>query len=208
MKYYTKIPFWENKRRRTLLNRFREATVFYFNNSEAHWMADDRIENDKAKQTRTEINRMIHEIHKIVILSNVNPSILYTPPPAIGGYVRNIDLIINIFNLQRFQINPQSLIDYIDRAIGVYENDYNPSILRTINPLYWISVIFDYVVSLPFILIGKLGFNQQKIEASFYGKLFKIIIQLILGTAAFLTILDKTGYLDQFIKLIKKIANN
>jgi len=171
-------------------------------------MVDDRIENDKAKQIRTEINRMINKVHKVVILTNVNPAVFYTPPPAIGGYATNVDLVINIFNLQRFQINPQSLIDCIDRAIGVYENDFIPSFLRTINPFYWFLCILDYIVSLPFALIGKLGFNQQKIETSFFGKLFKIIIQLILGTAAFLTILDKTGYLDHFIKLIKKIANN
>ncbi len=206
MRYYTKIPFWENKRRLTLLQKFRELVVLYYDNTDAHWMVEGRIESDRAREIRVEINRMINEIHSIINMSDINTMTYYTPPPAIGGYAHHIDLILNIFELQSYRIGENRILDYIDRAIGVYQNDFIPSILRTINPFYWIGIILDYIVSLPFILIGKAGFNQKKAEVSFLGKFLKIIFYLMSGTAAFLAILNYLGYLDNFKRIIQTIC--
>jgi len=156
-------------------------------------MVEGRIESDRAREIRVEINRMINEIHSIINMSDINTMTYYTPPPAIGGYAHHIDLILNIFELQSYRIGENRILDYIDRAIGVYQNDFIPSILRTINPFYWIGIILDYIVSLPFILIGKAGFNQKKAEVSFLGKFLKIIFYLMSGTAAFLAILNYLG---------------
>ena len=207
MKYYNKIPFWENIRRTKLLKKFREYIIHYLDNSEAHYTILDRAENDRAREIRSEINHMMDEIHEILTKANINPVIIYTPSPVTGGYVSNVDLIVNFFKLQRLRIPPRNIIDYLDRAIGVYEKDFIRSLLRTINPFYWISIILDYIVSLPFILIGKFGFNQQEIEASIFGKLFKIIGHLIIVIAALLTILEKTGYLNHFQRAVRTILN-
>ncbi|MBI5789408.1 MAG: hypothetical protein HZA78_11195 [Candidatus Schekmanbacteria bacterium] len=183
-----------------MLKNFREFVVLYFDNSKAHWMVQHRIENDKAKEVRTEINQILKIIHSIINMANINTMTIHIPSASIGGLVPNIDVILNIFNLQGYQIKDQHILDYIDRAIGVYKTDFTSSIFRTINPFYWLGLILDFIVSLPFILIGKDGFDPKKVEASFLGKLLKFGFYLIGAFASFLTILHFTGYLDSFKK--------
>jgi len=175
----------------------------YLNDSEAHWMADGRTEGNAATTARVEINRTMEEIHSIIMLSGINPVIIYTPPPAVGGYVQNVDVVYNIFNLHRFDIPPQALIDYIDRAIGVYASNSSRSFMRTVNPFYWIGRILESIVRIPFVLLGKAGFNQNKVETSLPGKILKGLLYLIIVFASFLTVLQLTGYLDSFNRFIR-----
>jgi len=58
-------------------------------------------------------------------------------------------------------------------------------------------------MSIPFYILGKVGFNQDKLEQSFLGKLIKGLLYLITVFAALLTVLEKLGYLEWFKKLIK-----
>lgn len=67
MKYYTRIPVWENNRRLDKLNEFRNLILEYFNNSRADWMVDGRIEEDTAKVARVKINRIMDETHDIIL---------------------------------------------------------------------------------------------------------------------------------------------
>ena len=97
MTYYKKILFWENGRRKKVLHEFRLAVIEYFNNSRFEWMADNRIEEPPASQARIKINRMLDEVHDIILASGINPLLVVTPPPAIGGYAHNVDLVQNLF---------------------------------------------------------------------------------------------------------------
>lgn len=71
-----------------------------------------------------------------------------------------------------------------------------PSIFRALNPLFYIALIFDALVEVPFIFIGKLGLNREKAESSLIGKLVKGLLYLITVVAAFLTILQQLDLLD------------
>ncbi|MBW6470351.1 MAG: hypothetical protein K0A90_03930 [Methanosarcinaceae archaeon] len=101
---------------------------------------------------------------------------------------KTIDLVNDIFILYMHEIRPSHLIDYIDRSIGVYEDDKLKSKFRTVNPFFWLGLILDFIINLPFKLIGELGFNKSKFEASFVGKITKLFIQLIAFIASLLTI--------------------
>jgi len=136
MTYYTKILPWENKRRLGRLAEFRALVIEYFNNSSAERMGVERIEEPEAEEARVKINRMMDEVHDIILYAGVKPWIRYIPPPAVGGYIQNIDLVQNIFNLHRFQIAPNNLLDFVDRAIGIYENNSGPAFRRAINPFF------------------------------------------------------------------------
>ena len=196
MKSYKKIPIWENSRRLNKLYEFRELILKYFDNSRLEWKVDGRIEKDGARAARVSINRSMDELHDIVIYSGINPSITWTPPPAVGGYRQNIDLIQDIFYLHAFSVEPNNILDVLDRSIGIYESNRVPSILRALNPLFYIGLIFDALVEIPFIFIGKLGLNREKAESSLIGKLVKGALYLITVVAAFLTILQLLDLLD------------
>lgn len=196
MNYYNKIPIWENRRRVKLLNEFRNLVVTYFNNTTPIGFGGFELrENEQAVNARQVINHNLQQLYTIVIAAGVNPLIEYTPPPAVGGYIRSINVILNIFNLSRFEIRPPVLLDYIDRSIGIYKNDKTNALLRTLNPLFWLGLVFEYIARLPFKIIGKMGFDQEKAESSFIGKIVKGIFYVITVLAALLTILNLLGYL-------------
>lgn len=162
------------------------------------------IENDIARQKRSEINENIDKAHAIILAAGIQTSITRYPPSAVGGHVIDIDIIASIFDFHNLNLNSNNVVDIIERALGVYKNDRINSFLRTINPFYWIFLIVDYITSLPFVILGQIGFNQKKLEGSFAGKVIKVILNLIIVFASFLTILEKLGYLEQFKNLILK----
>lgn len=196
MNFYTRITVWENRRRLEKLGKFRDLVLTYFNNSRAEWMADARIEQPAAEAARVQINRVMSEVHDIVLHSGIRPSIRWTPPPAVGGYVQDVDLINNIFHLHRFQIAPANVLDFIDRAIGVYESNDRRALLRTFNPIFYLGLVFDWIASLPFVLIGRLGFSRGKAESSILGRMTKAFLYLVTAAASILTVLELLGYLE------------
>ena len=202
MSYYKKITIWENRRRVRLLTDFMGLIVTYFNNVEYLDYGLEVREKKEARRARSKINMTLDKAYSAIISTGIKPTMYYSPPPAVGGLAGNIDLMHNIFQLSRFQIDERTLLDFIERAIGIYENDRHNAFGRTINPLFWLGLILNYIVGLPFKAIGKLGFNQKKIESSTVGRIIKGVLYLIVVLAAFLTVLEKIGYLDKFILLI------
>ncbi len=203
MQHYTKIPYWENKKRLALIKRFRSYVSTYYGNSRYSWQAEGQIEEEEAQQARTEINLILHDAHKSIICAGVPTMVQYTPPPVIGGYIQNIDVIQNIFILHQFQIGSDGVFDIVDRSIGIYESDQTASLRRTINPFWWIGKLFTWIVGLPFNFLGSIGFDKKKAEESFTGRLVKGFLYLIMVSAALLTILDLLDLLDKMKELFK-----
>lgn len=202
MRYYKNIVGWENLVRQRRLLTFRENIIKYFENIEYDDVADSVYENEIAKKNRIEINRNLNAIQIVLASCGVSTTIYYSPPPAIGGLAGEICLFSNIFNLDDFDIPFQQIVDRIDRAIGIYAKDALWSWLRLFNPLFYISLFLEYIASIPFVLLGKAGFNQRAAEQSIIGKIVKFIIELVTITASILTILHHTDKLDVTLKFI------
>ena len=208
MRFYTRILVWENRRRLERLAEFRSLVLSYFENSEAHWMAQERTERPDAQSARVRINRLMDEMHDIILLSGVRPAIQWSPPPMVGGYIQNVDLVQNLFNLHRFQIPPNHVLDFIDRSIGIYEANTRPAFLRTINPLFYLGQLFDWVAGLPFALLGRLGFSRSKAEESGLGRLVKGLLYLVTVTASALTVLQLLGYLELVKEFVRGLVGS
>ncbi len=212
LRYYNKIPCWENKRRIRRLFELRSLVKTYSDNSEPNWKTDSRIESDKATNARMQINRGLGEFRYIIGLSGVDPVITYTPPAAVGGYVQRVDIIINFFGVENFDISLTDVVDVIDRSIGIYENDQKRALIRTFNPLFWFGLLVDYVVAIPFSLLAKAGFNKTKIEDSFVGRIAKFVFYVVtllaalLGiVASLLTIVQGLGYMDALKPVLREV---
>ena len=209
MRHYTKILIWENRRRHNKLIEFRNLVVEYFTNIHVEWLSDRRIQNQTARVARNKINQAMDEAHSIILHSGTIPILTIDPPPAVGGYRTDVDLIDNIFNLDRFYIGEgihrecNDILDFIDRAIGIYESNYESALVRMFNPFFYLGLVFDAILALPFIAIGKLGFNRQKAETSAIGRLVKGIMFL----APFLTILHLLGFLEPVKQFVHKLLD-
>ena len=123
MRHYTKILIWENKRRLIKLIEFREFVIAYFDNAHTGWNMDPRIIEITPLEARRGINQSVQEVHSMILQSGINPTLKWIPPAAIGGYVQNVNLIHDTFNLDGFfEIKPDHVLDMIDRGIGIYMN--------------------------------------------------------------------------------------
>ena len=202
MRYYTRILIWENRRRLNKLRDFRSLVIRYFNNSRVGF-GGGRVEESAAKEARREINRLRDEIHSIILNSEINPSFSWSRPAAAGGDETEIDLIEEIFDLDQFDIGPNNVLGLIDRAISEYDSNRKSAFVRTFNPCFYLGRVLDAITDLPFIIIGILGFNREKIKASTIGRLVKGILYLIIIVAALLTIL----HLFNLVEPIKKFLH-
>lgn len=196
MRHYEKILIWENKRRILRLEEFRSLIVEYFNNSHVYRRAEERTEEPNAQVARVKIHRSMEEIHKIIVFSNINPLIIWSPPPMIGGNTKHIYPIQNFFNLHRFDLGCNDILGFVDRSIGIYELNQSAALIRTLNPFFYIGRLIEWIVELPFLALAKLGLDRGRAESSILGKFIKGMLYLITVIAALLTTLQLLGYLD------------
>ena len=203
MKVFNNIPIWENKRRLKLLKEFRDLVIRYFDNSRYSWQAESLIENDLATETREKINLNLNQVYPILILADVSPVMRWTPPAVIGGYIQDIDTLLNIFNLHKYEISYEEVIGYLDRAIGAYQADQSSCWVRTFNPLWWGNIFLSWIARLPFKFLIEIGFDGKKAEEATLGKLMKGIFYFIPIVAALLTILNLMDWLEVFKSLLK-----
>ena len=169
------------------ITEFKEAFIAYTLIDQQRYPTNE--DNVKQLELREKLDNLNGEVSMYVHKAGISASITYTPPPIIGGYVRNIDFFSNLFNLDTFSIPPQSVIDSLDRALGNY-NIYNQRFIKKIiNPFHWLGEL----IRIPFYLARFAGFDEQKIELSLFGKLYKFILSFILYCAALLQILSLLG---------------
>ena len=143
----------------------------------------------RKKELREKLNLLSGEVSKYVRKTGIPASIYYSPPPAIGGMASNIGLFENIFNLRQFNIPPQTIFDMLDKAIGNFRFFQKEHKRKIKNPFYWIG----RVIRLPFSIFSFAGFNGSKIEASLFGKIYKLLVGLLLLISAIATILTYCG---------------
>ena len=203
MRSYKRITAWESKRRIDLLHEFHEIVVSYYNDcSEGSFIGEPR-EGAEAIRLRPQINASLDEVCLIVRAAGITTSVTWTPPPAVGGYIQNIDVLVNLFSLRRYQIPPTFVTNAIERAHGVYVNNHKFAIRRTLNPFWWLSRVLLWFARIPFHLLGTIGFNRSRAEASLLGRLFKLLFALVSAIAATLSILHLLGWLPAAKELLE-----
>jgi hypothetical protein len=143
-KHYTDISFRENIGRIRLLTEFRDLAIQYFDNSRLNMMDESMIEEQNASEARNAINRIMKNAYATIRLADIKTAATSSASLAYGGHGKNIDLILNIFNIGRNNIPYHAAIDYIERAIEVYRANRLDSFIRTFNPFFWIKTFLNY----------------------------------------------------------------
>ena len=182
---------------------FRNSVVGYFNSLNRSPAMARPSDGEESGKYRREINLAVAEVRSIVRASGRAARVVWTPPPAIGGPSRSVELLDDIFLLDRYDIPPSMVVDELDRVMGVYETDRRNSIFRTFNPLWWIGNLAGWLVRLPFRAIGAAGFDADKAEASVPGRIAKVVLYTATIAAALLTILDLLGWLDTVKRMVE-----
>ena len=143
-KHYKDIPFWENSARLKLLIHFRSLVITYFDNSMLNMVSSCYNEKPEATDAKKAINLILKNVCAIISHADIKTYTASTPTVSIRERGNNMNLILNIFNLGRNEIEPDTAIEYIDRAIAVYKTNRVASLIRVIDPFFWMSVALKY----------------------------------------------------------------
>ena len=199
---YKDTTFWENQRRLRELNNFHSNVISYFDGPNGTSAIARQNEGGESGKCRQDINLSIIEVRDIVKASGVADMVAWTPPPAIGGNTQRVGLFDDLFYLKQYEIPASSVVDVLERSIGVYIADQRNSLWRTLNPVWWIFKAVKWLSRIPFILIDAAGFDADRAEHSVPGRLFKMATASIMVAAALLTILDLIGWLDAAMEMV------
>ena len=143
-------------------------------------------EDEKEYQVlRAEIARKTPRIARLARSNGVHADLQSYPAPAVGGPVIPVNLFYAILNDDSHGgVDRQRIVDTINELVGQLDDRKKREFSAAINPFHWLGVLIELLLSLPFWLISKTGFDVSKIEDNLWGKLFKIVEVAALGYLA------------------------
>lgn len=196
MQNYKQMTIFENLKRTRTLVKFKKLVQTYYSNLDRGAFGLENTENLIAKRTRSQLNLMLEKVKGALHSVETYPTAPNERRRAAYEPSGEIDLLENIFSLQQHKMDPQTLVDHVERAIGVYTADRFGASVRTLNPFYWLSILINYAARLPFFIMGGLGLDQDRLEGTALGKLFKgcfrvaVFLALLAGVMHYLGVLD------------------
>lgn len=200
--------YWECKRRLDNLQQFRGLVDGYFQNPLT--TLKNPVQLIGISDSRRRINLLLHDAIHSCHLVGEGTVVHYLPPPG-GGDPHLVDVLLNMFELRdQYHIGSDRVIDVLDRTIGEYGRKEKQLHRQLFNPLFWINLILVKIVEVPFQILGAAGFNRAKIENSVGGKITKavgmvvgFVIGLIVFVAALLDVLEKLGWLQPVLRILR-----
>ncbi len=171
--YYRNVTIFTNWARVKTLKSFRALVVEYFEK------ALQRNPDEAAvAELRRKINQGMLHANFFIHAAGYSTTIQHMPGAA-GGWRRTIEVLIDIFEAVPQDMEPNTVIDCIDRAVGIYETDQRNATIRTINPLWWLQRAFVLMGRLPFMALAAAGFDTKALEQSVAGKVVRFVVWLI-----------------------------
>lgn len=189
VKAFKQITIFENAWRLSRLVDFRERIIEYLNNLQIENAARNQELDLKAAQLRTEINQQMRQARAYIQLAGVGTEGRRYPAPLYGGAILDIDFVADFFRLREMEIPEITLIDMLDRSIGVYANDRPFATLRTVNPFWWLAQLVGWIASIPFMIFNAAGFETARIEQSVVGKTVRLVVWIGGAAASFVALM-------------------
>ena len=190
---------WEHRQRVNTLEQFLSLVRTYTANLQDTPMGFDPIENDASRRTRGELNVILRCAKDYVDLVGVPVIINYSPPHSTGGLAGEVDVFGNFFILPRLHLPWTVATDPAQQALGVYKSLTARARVDTFNPFYWLYRIFQEILRIPFLILGSVGYDEQKARVSVAGRVFIFVGQVMGFLLTFLTLAEKFG-VDEWLK--------
>jgi hypothetical protein len=131
-------------------------------------------------------NRLVRDTPKATrIAGKVGARIIMVShPPPINAYLLPVveqNKFQAIFHDATYgqQIRPQHVLDCANEALALLEDQVEAERKKLKNPLYWIWMLVVFIIRLPYNFIKLSGFDVDKIQDHFFGKLFTTLFQII-----------------------------
>ena len=196
MAHFKRMTIFQNLECIRTLKKFKRLAERYFENVDYGSYGLTAVEKPKAKAIRSQLNLMLERAKRALSSVEIGPDICDASRATSPEHEEGVYLVENIFHLHQSKISPQTLLDYVERAIGVYRDDKLKSLMRTLNPIFWVGIVLDCISGLPFAILDALGCNRSRMEESSFGKFLKGCFRVAVVVTVLAVILHHEGYLD------------
>ncbi len=193
---YRRIPIWENRRRAKVLKKFRVLIIDYVNSR-----------NREVLRSINELMPGVREMSRLAGISFEISDALRGRIVEMGfGVPRDYDLLddVSAFLHPDFQ---NQLIDLIDRAIGAYDHNKHIAWENTLNPFYWLRIVFNPIAEALLRTLADFGVDAAAEPNSRFSR----IVRRVLGFVLFVfvpvvfTYLDFLGLKKWFFELLGRL---
>lgn len=171
-----RTPVWSNWSRRRFLSRLRLDLEFYFEALTYEAFPFRAVESDEARRVRSALEGRLRRGRRIVRSSGRVSSVRLAPGKRTGD-VRRVDLLSATFELDRYSLRREDVLEVLDAALRAYEGDAAAAWIRTLNPLYWLDMGLDAVERAPFALLRFAGVAPAAIANSVPGRIFRLLLR-------------------------------
>jgi hypothetical protein len=157
---HDKLTVIRNRFRAHELREFRKWVEVWYERSDRD--ADDVVVDwEGAQAARSHLNRMLPRIMQIVHAAGFGETAPAGTVSDPGIALGRAHVLQRIFNSRLGDGVDQEIFDVIDMAIGVYDSDLAPALLRSINPLYYAGRLMAFVTRGPRRFLRSLGFGRR-----------------------------------------------
>jgi hypothetical protein len=195
---YAKIPIWENKRRIKALKAFGDLYKDTLRFPPRVPLAGSTTGQPPmtSEERHSEINRRKPTALKIVALAQIRS---FRATLNKDGKTIDIDVLARLWDLERHGISTKLPVDVVEEAIGVYHDDQVKSLVRTLNPFFWLGRLIDWIADGIFNgIVALFGGNPNDARSSNFGRMFTKLERLTLWTAtvvgAVIAVLEFLGF--------------
>jgi len=171
-----RIPVWTNWSRSRFLRRFRDGIDAYFRAVRYEAFPFRVIETDMAASLRRQLEGDLMRC-RIAVAATERVSPLRLAPGDKEGQVVRINVITEAFQLHRYNLRREDLLEVLDAARQAYDDDRRAAWVRTANPLYWLGMALDVVEVLPFLPLGWLRLDWRRAARSRPGRAVRLLVR-------------------------------
>lgn len=133
-------------------------------------------EDENYQTVRENVSRFVLKAMRIASRHQIPTEFKSIPPPMVGGAIIPVNIFYSVLTDNSYQgVSRQMVLDAINQTLGSCETFVQEEFWKLFNPLNWIKEILKWILRIPFMLIELTGFNVDKVEDHFLGKLFKVI---------------------------------
>lgn len=161
LKPHDKLTLIRNRHRARELRLFRDLVEAYFDRSQRD-TDDVPLDWEGARAARSRINQMLPRIIQIVRAAGLGGSATVPGATDPGLSLGRVDVIPRIFSAREGDGLDQEIVDVIDMALGVYEADRLPALIRTVNPIHYAATALGFLARGPRRLLAGLGFRGRQ----------------------------------------------
>ncbi len=195
-----RIPWWSNWGRRRLLLRVRSSLEEYFGAVTYEAFPFRVVESDEARRIRGHLQGPLKRCRRIVRATGTVPLLRYAPGERAGD-VERVNLLAVVFELERYSLGKEDVFAALDAALRAYESGRAGSLLRTLNPFYWLEMGLDALEAVPFLLLRPFGVKPERAANSVPGTIVRLLVRATALSALVVLVILASGLQDEVLEL-------